>query len=299
MRPKGRPEGELHRSAEREGNPVRPKGRPEGELHRSAEREGNPVSWAAARDVGLVLAALVVHVALVTEAVAAEPRSGITYAGADIRAMQADDVANPGMLWVERGAALWSAGAAPCAGCHGGAAVSMKGVAARHPAWSAGAGRVVDVEDRINACRVERQRLSPLARESEDLLALTAYVATQSRGLPIAVDVDGPARPAFLRAQAFYTERRGQMNLACGNCHVDNAGKRLLAETISEGQGNAYPAYRLEWQNVGSLQRRLRACLFGVRAEMPPEGSPVLTELELYLGWRARGLPVETPGVRR
>jgi len=229
----------------------------------------------------------------------AEPRSGIAYAGADVRAMQADDVANPGMLWVERGAQLWNAAPAPCAGCHGDAALSMKGVAARHPQWSAGAARVVDVEDRINACRVERQHLPPLARESEDLLALTALVATQSRGLPVAVDVDGPARPAFLRAQAFYAERRGQMNLACTSCHVDNAGKRLLAETISEGHGNAYPAYRLEWQNLGSLQRRLRACLFGVRAEMPPEGSPMLTELELYLGWRARGLAVESPGVRR
>ncbi|HET9046897.1 MAG TPA: sulfur oxidation c-type cytochrome SoxA, partial [Casimicrobiaceae bacterium] len=59
------------------------------------------------------------------------------------------------------------------------------------------------------------------------------------------------------------------------------------------------PAYRLEWQTLGSLQRRLRACLFGIRASLPPEGSPVLTELELYLGWRANGLPVEAPGVRR
>jgi len=262
---------------------------------RSSSDEKHPVSSGGARAT-IVVAALLVFAA---RSALAEPRSGITYAGADIRAMQADDIANPGMLWVERGAALWRAAPAPCAGCHGDAAASMKGVATRHPQWSASAGRVVDVEDRVNACRVERQHLSPLARESEDLLALTAFVATQSRGLPIIVDVDGPARPAFLRAQSFYTERRGQMNLACASCHVDNAGKRLLAETISEGHGNAYPAYRLEWQNVGSLQRRLRACLFGVRAELPPEGSPVLTELELYLGWRARGLPVETPGVRR
>ena len=89
------------------------------------------------------------------------------------------------------------------------------------------------------------------------------------------------------------------MNLACASCHEQNAGKRLLAETISEGHSNAFPAYRLEWQSVGSLQRRLRACLFGIRAALPPEGSPELTELELYLGWRASGLPVETPGVRR
>jgi sulfur-oxidizing protein SoxA len=131
------------------------------------------------------------------------------------------------------------------------------------------------------------------------LNALTAFIATQSRGMPVAVDVTGAAQPAFERAREFYATRRGQMNLACASCHVQNTGKRLLAETISEGHGNGYPAYRLEWQAVGSLQRRLRACLYGIRASLPPEGADVLTELELYLAWRASGLPVEAPGVRR
>ena len=238
-------------------------------------------------------------VALAACVAAAQPRSGVDYAGADVRAMQADDAQNPGMLWVDRGKALWSAGPRACSACHGEATASMKGVAARYPAFSGAARRIVDLEDRINACRVERQGLPALARESEDLNALTAYVATQSRGMPVAVDVAGPARAAFERGRDFYGERRGQMNLACANCHVQNAGKRLLAETISEGHGNGYPAYRLEWQAVGSLQRRLRACLFGIRASLPPEGSDVLTELELYLAWRANGLPVEAPGVRR
>jgi len=89
------------------------------------------------------------------------------------------------------------------------------------------------------------------------------------------------------------------MNLSCANCHQDNWGKKLGPETISQGQPTAFPAYRLEWQAMGSLQRRLRACLFGIRASMPDEGAPVLTELELYLAWRADGLPVEAPGVRR
>jgi sulfur-oxidizing protein SoxA len=47
------------------------------------------------------------------------------------------------------------------------------------------------------------------------------------------------------------------------------------------------------------LHRRLRACYFGVRAEQPAAGSAELVDLELYLASRARGLRVETPGVRR
>jgi sulfur-oxidizing protein SoxA len=138
-----------------------------------------------------------------------------------------------------------------------------------------------------------------LPRESDDLLALSAYVAFQSRGLPVHVAVDGPAQAAFERGRAFYYSRHGQMNLACANCHEQNWGKRLYTETLSQGHGTAFPAYRLEWQGVGSLQRRIRACLFGIRADMPPAGAPELTDVELYLGWRAQGLPVEAPGVRR
>jgi len=230
-------------------------------------------------------------------------RSGIDYAGADVRAMQADDAGNPGMLWVSRGELLWevAAGAAgkSCASCHGDARTSMRGVAARYPAFDAAAGDVLDVEARIAACRTGRQHAAALPPESDDLLALAAWVAYQSRGVPLAVAVDGPARPAFERGRAFYGERHGQMNLACTHCHDRNWGRRLYAETISQGHPTAFPAYRLEWQGLGSLSRRIRACLFGVRARMPPPGARELTDVALYLAWRAQGMPLEAPGVRR
>jgi sulfur-oxidizing protein SoxA len=228
-------------------------------------------------------------------------RSGIEFAGADVRSMQSDALANPGFLWVERGEKLWRdpADGASCASCHGDASASMRGVAARYPAFDATSGAVLDLEARINDCRVRRQKQNALARESDDLLGLTAYVAFQSKGLPMATRIDGPASAAFDRGRALYNTRHGQMNLSCAQCHEQNWGKRLYAETLSQGHGNAFPAYKLEWQTLGSLQRRIRACLFGVRAEMPPAGAPELTDLELFLAWRAHGLPVEAPGVRR
>jgi sulfur-oxidizing protein SoxA len=230
-------------------------------------------------------------------------RSGITFAGANVRAMQADELANPGMLWVERGEKLWGGPAEgsgkACASCHGSAQASMRGVAASYPKFDASAGAVLDLEARINDCRTRRQQAPALARESEDLLALTAFVAYQSRGVALAVTIDGEARASFDRGREFYFQRHGQMNIACTQCHDQNWGKRLLGETISQGHPTAFPGYRLEWQSLGSLQRRLRACLFGIRAEMPPPGAPELTDLELYLAWRAQGLPLEAPGVRR
>ncbi len=230
-------------------------------------------------------------------------RSGSTYMGADARTMQGDDFANPGMLWVEKGEKLWrtapAAGQPACVACHQDARSTMKGVATRYPAMDRKSGKLSNLEGRINRCREDQQKQPALAYESEELLALTSYVAHQSRGLPVQVAIEGAAAPHFERGRAQYQQRIGQMNLACLHCHEWNAGKRLLAENISQGHGNAYPAYRLEWQTAGSLHRRLRACYFGVRAEMPQPGSPELLDLELFLAWRGQGLTLETPGVRR
>lgn len=230
-------------------------------------------------------------------------RSGLAYTVDDVRAQQADEFANPGMLWAERGEKIWNTPAGPdgksCASCHGDAKTSMKGVAARYPAIDAASKRLLNIEARINHSRTERQRAEAFRPESEDMLAITTYVNHQSQGLPIHASIDGEARAHFERGRAFYYARRGQMNMSCATCHEQNFGKRLYAETISQGQPNGYPTYRLEWQTLGSLHRRLRACLYGVRAELLPIGSPELTDLELFLAWRAEGLKIEAPAVRR
>ena len=121
----------------------------------------------------------------------ADRKSGYEFMGRETRAMQDDDTANPGMLWVLDGEALWNrkGGAAgkSCADCHGDARTSMKGVAARYPAYSAAARRPVDLAGRINICRTDQQKAAPLAFESKDLLSLATYIAHQSRGQPIAI----------------------------------------------------------------------------------------------------------------
>lgn len=233
-----------------------------------------------------------------------EIRSGIASSSIDLQKMQADDFGNPGMLWIERGAKLWSAAPAnqkSCTACHGDASQSMKGVALRYPALvPVGATQsLLNLEGRINLCRTTQQRQAAFAFESDELLALTALVAHQSRGQPLKREMEEALKPHFSRAKDLYFTRVGQLNLACNHCHEINSGKRLLQETISQGHGNGYPAYRLEWQSLGSLQRRLRACFSGVRAVIPAFGSEELNGLELFLQWRGEGLSVETPAVRR
>jgi sulfur-oxidizing protein SoxA len=219
---------------------------------------------------------------LVWGTASAQPRSGLEFSSEEIRKLQASDAENPGLLWVDQGARLWGQ---HCAGCH---QDSLKGVAVRYP--KVAAGKIVTLEVKI------REKVPQFAYESDELLALTAYVAHQSRGLPLASDLP---ESRVEQGKQEYFRRRGQMNLSCAHCHDANAGKRLGAETLSQGQPNGYPAYRLEWQKVGSLQRRLRACMFGLHAELPAYGSQELLELEAYLAVRGRGLAIETPAVRR
>lgn len=228
---------------------------------------------------------------------------GTAFQSKATQALQADDGANPAMLWVGQGELLWSqpAGASTkaCASCHGDATQSMKGVAAHYPKFDTGANAVLNLEARINRCRTGHQQAPAFAYEGQDLLALTAYVTVQSRGQPKSVAIDGPAAADFERGRAFFKARQGQLNIACAQCHDDNVGKKLRGDTISQGQATGWPAYRLEWQSMGSLHRRLRACSLGVRAEILPYGSPDYVALELYLAWRANGLPLESPAVRR
>jgi sulfur-oxidizing protein SoxA len=169
----------------------------------------------------------------------------------------------------------------------------------RYPKHDAELGRVVNLEQRINACVERRQKAPALAWESEPLLALTAFVTAQSNGAVIGVAIDGAAAPVYEHGRRLYFERQGQLNVACTQCHDASWGRTLLNERVSQGHPADWPAYRLEWQSLGSLHRRLRACYFGVRAEMPPYGSPDLVALELYLAARARGLAISVPGVRK
>jgi sulfur-oxidizing protein SoxA len=222
---------------------------------------------------------------LTAEIPLAERRSGDEFMGRETRAMQDDDTTNPALLWVLDGEALFKTN---CSGCH----VDLKGVAARFPKVKE--GRAVSLDQQINACLKGK----PFPYESRELLALTAYVAKQSRGMPIQSEWNEATKPFLERGRAIFNRRQGQLNLACAQCHDDNWGKQLSGSVIPQAHPTGYPIYRLEWQGMGSVQRRFRNCLIGVRAEPYAYGAPEYVELEMFLMWRARGMKLETPAVR-
>jgi sulfur-oxidizing protein SoxA len=243
------------------------------------------------------------HAVLLAEDGARPLATGSAFLSPELKALEADPFANPGMLWVEEGERLWrqadGAAGKSCQSCHGDAAQSMKGVAARYPAMDAASGKLLNLESRINTCRTRHMSAEPFKYESNELLSLAAYLARQSLGVPTRVETGGTAAPWYARGEALFNMRQGQLNLSCGQCHVDRAGRKLRGDVISHGLGAGYPVYRLEWQSLGSLHRRLRACSFGVRATQFDHGSDEYLSLELYLAKRAEGLPVEAPAIRK
>lgn len=229
-------------------------------------------------------------------------RSGYTYMTDETRFIQNDDFENPGMLWAERGEEHWNTvdGTAgkSCQDCHGDAAESMSKAGAVYPVYDEKLGRLINLEQRINQCRTERMGAEEWKWESDELLSMTVYVRHQARDEPVSPVVDGPAAPYFEKGKDFYEERRGQLDMACMHCHELYPGGQIRANVLSQGQSNGFPTYRLKWQKVGSLHRRFRGCNRMVRAVPYAAGSEEYVNLELYLAWRGRGLPVETPAVR-
>ena len=233
-----------------------------------------------------------------------EVLSGWLYRTDETRALEADSFQNPGMLYVERGKEIWNTvdGTAgkSCASCHQDGGQTMKGVAAKYPKWDAAAKRPINIELRIDKCRVENMGAKPYKFDAAEQRALTTYIRHQSLGAPMSVDLSqGDMRTWWDKGKALYYTRFGQLNLACASCHELNNGKYIRADHLSQGNVNGFPTYRLKQANMVSLHNRFRGCIRDTRAEMPKAFSDQLMALEVYVTWRGTGLSVETPAVRQ
>ena len=220
------------------------------------------------------------------------------------QAMQRDDTQNPGDAVGRDGEALWhrKAGAADksCADCHGDAPASMRGVAARYPAFDAplaAAGRPGAAHQPVPGAATARDAAA--RAKADELLGLEASSRSSRAGLPIAPPPDPRlARVARRAARSCYRQRIGQLDLACAQCHDDNAGRRLGGSVIPQGASDRRTR-STGWSGRAGLAAAAPARVPDrVRAEPFAYGATELVELELYLAARAAGMPIETPAVR-
>jgi sulfur-oxidizing protein SoxA len=229
--------------------------------------------------------------------------SGNAFLPPGLITLQNDTSSSPITLYLDRGRTLWmdASQGKSCADCHG-PLTSMKTTAGSFPRLSAGSGKLINLEDQIITCR-SRAGLAGDKLESEPVLALSAALHATVQGQSIQVQTS-PTQASIwqehLQAGAkLYATRVGRMNLACTHCHDQNIGRQMRADVISPANPTGFPIYRMSWQGIGSIDRRLRACFSGVQAVMPPAGDQTLRQLELYLKVRAQGLTVDGPSIRR
>jgi L-cysteine S-thiosulfotransferase len=266
--------------------------------------------WLALRAAALIGAMLVTVLSCAASATAQtqawpdNPKlSGNAFLPPGLRKLQDESATSPIALWLDKGRALWadSSSGPSCQSCHA-SVESLKNSAATHPRLAVNGQRLINLEDQIITCSARSGRPNSKP-EDDDLLALSAALHDAAKGVPIDVR-PAPGQAAAWQAllgqgaQRFAT-RLGRLNLACVHCHEQNVGRQMRTDVVSPGHPTGFPVYRMGWQRLGSLERRLRACYSGVQAVLPPAGAAELRELELYLKVRASGMPIEGPSIRR
>jgi sulfur-oxidizing protein SoxA len=228
--------------------------------------------------------------------------SGWHFRSDETQALQMDDFDNSGMIFVDTGRAQWEqvegSEGNSCASCHEDPADSMKGVRATYPKWDPEAEEVQTVAMQINDCRTENMGAEPYGYTSTEMANMEALIAVQSRGMPVDVKIDGPAREMWEKGKDLYYTRTGQLELSCANCHEDNYGNMIRADHLSQGQINGFPTYRLKNAKLNTVHARFKGCVRDTRAETYKPGSDAFVALELYVASRGNGLSVEGPSVR-
>ena len=232
----------------------------------------------------------------------AEPKSGYEYLMQESKDMQNDDFMNPGMSAVESGAARFATAGQSgksCASCHGdsGEKLDIKNIA-KYPVFNAKLGKAVTLQQQIHTCWTNNLKNEPLKYDSSKALALEVFVRNLARGEKVNVQTDGPMKPFWEKGKEIYHSRAGQLDMSCNLCHVNYPGMKIRANTLSQGQSNGYPAYRLKNGKINGLHSRFNGCYKQFRASKLPPGNDDYVALEVFVNSRGNGLEIETPGVR-
>lgn len=175
------------------------------------------------------------------------------------------------------------------------------GIAHQYPYFDTGRKEVVTLELAINECR-EKNGEEALPYGKGKIASLLAYMTFSSRGKRLDIKIPNDAAlAAYEEGKRFFYTRRGQLNMACAHCHIDNAGKRIRSEILSPALGHAthFPVYRSTWQELGTLHRRFQGCNEQVRAKAFKAQSKEYRNLEYFLTYMSNGLPSNGPGMRK
>ncbi|NIQ12817.1 MAG: sulfur oxidation c-type cytochrome SoxA [Gammaproteobacteria bacterium] len=177
-----------------------------------------------------------------------------------------------------------------------------KGIRQNYPYFDSKTGQVKTLEQEINECRTKNGEKA-LGWKKGDIAAISAYMASTSNGKKLNVKIpnDPRALAAYERGKLHFYAKRGQLNLSCANCHYDNAGRMVRADTLSPALGHPthFPVYRLKWSGLGTMHRRYGGCNKQVRAKPFKAQSDEYKALEYFHTYMSNGISVNAPSSRK
>lgn len=225
---------------------------------------------------------------------------------------------NPAELMEMKGEELWRTPRGPKAAtleaCDLGLGPGIvDGAYAQLPRFFADTGRVQDIESRLVTCMQTLQGFSfedatrGWYKAGSDVEALVTFVATHSKGLPIAAPVEHPEETRMLAAgEDLFFRRSGPLDFSCATCHSQDERRIRLQElpnfqTPKDAQASmvTWPAYRVSQSAVWTMERRLIDCIRQMRWPEPAFGSDAVIAIQSYLQHRARGGVLQSPGIKR
>ncbi len=184
-----------------------------------------------------------------------------------------------------------------------------KGIRQNYPYFDTNTGGIVTLESAINKCLKDNGE-AEYKTEKGNLAYVSAYLAYLSRGknLDIKVPNDTKALAAYNQGKNHFYTKRGQLNMACADCHYHYAGSYIRADILSAAIGHptGFPTFRNEWSadddkgdGMGTLHRRYGGCNKQVRAKPFEAQSDEYKALEYFETYMSNGLEVNGPSQRK
>ncbi len=189
------------------------------------------------------------------------------------------------------------------------------GIRQNFPYFDKNKGRVITLEAAINDC-IKKNGDKPLKFGKGKLAAISAYMASTSKGKKINIKISNDPRSLAIyeRGKRHFYSKRGQLNFACADCHISNAGMMVRGNLLGAvlGQTSHWPTWRRKWaakaaakgksgptSGLGTLHRRYTGCNKQVRAKPFKPQSDEYTALEYFHAYMSTGISVNGPGLRQ
>jgi sulfur-oxidizing protein SoxA len=202
---------------------------------------------------------------------------------------------------VDAGQKLFEQDKAAYVGCLVNSDKGVGEIRASYPYFNEESKKVVTLEGDINRCR-EAAGLKPFKWKKGDIAKLSGYLAYESRGKKINVEINSAeAAAAFADGERLFAEPRGQLGLACASCHVYNASRQARSDILSPllGHTTHFPVWRGKWNDLGTLQRRYEGCHKNMRAKPLKVQGEEYNNLEFFSAYMSNGLEINGPSYRQ